>query len=105
MKTFFRKLFNLRTDLELVGLLYVNYEGGYICFNLRDLHYKTVLTKIEHRRLFKIVEGHLEGSVTASEWCVNKSYVVDYPRDFQEHKRHRELFLASLYAKFLEVGK
>jgi hypothetical protein len=100
MKTFFRKLFNLRTDLELVGLLYVNYEGGFICHRLEGREYKHVLTAREHKRLEKLVKTHLEGSVTATVWCYVKGLVdlEEFANRASVEKSHRKLFLDSLYS-------
>jgi hypothetical protein len=100
MKTFFRKLFNLRTDKELVGLLYLHYEKGYICHNLERGEYKCALTRREHERLLKLVTVHLEGAKVASTWCHRRG-LITY-EDFREshcEKRHRKIFLASLYDK------
>ena len=101
MKTFFRKLFNLRTDEELVGLLYLYYEKGYICYNLERGEYKDVLTRREHERLLKLVTVHLEGAKVASIWCYDRGLITyeDF-RDSHCEKRHRKIFLASLYDEF-----
>jgi hypothetical protein len=98
MKTFFRKLFNLRADLELVGLLYLHYEKGYICHNLKRGEYKDVLTRREHERLLKLVQAYLGESEVASIWCYERGLITQ--EDFWEshcEKRHRKIFLASLY--------
>jgi hypothetical protein len=100
MKTFFRKLFNLRTDLELVGLLYLHYEKGYICHNLERGEYKDVLTRREHERLLKLVTVHLNGAKVANTWCHRRGLITT--EEFYEshcEKRHRKIFLASLYDK------
>jgi hypothetical protein len=106
MKTFFRKLFNLRTDEELVGLLYMYYEKGYICHNLKRDEYKDVLTRREHERLLKLVTVHLEGAKVASTWCYERGLITK--KDFYEsycEKRHRKIFLASLYDCTAKVKK
>jgi hypothetical protein len=106
MKTFFRKLFNLRTDKELVGLLYLHYEDWYICYNLERGKYKDVLTMREHRRLLKLVTVHLEGAKAASTWCYKRGLITQ--KDFLEshcEKRHRKIFLASLYDSTPEKGQ
>ena len=106
MKTFFRKLFNLRTDLELVGLLYLYYEKGYICHNLERGEYKDVLTSREHERLLKLVQDHLGESEVASVWCYERGLITyeDF-RDSHCEKRHRKIFLASLYDRTEQVKK
>ena len=106
MKTFFRKLFNLRTDEELVGLLYLYYEKGYICYNLERGEYKDVLTRREHERLLKLVTVHLEGAKVASTWCYKRGLITQ--KDFWEshcEKRHRKIFLASLYDEYSKKGR
>ncbi len=107
MKTFFRKLFNLRTDLELVGLLYIHYQRGYICHMLEREKYKDVLTSREHKRLFKLVTAHLGERATASSWCLGRGLISleEYRSDVQCDAHHRKMFLASLYDSFAMVEK
>ena len=99
MKTFFRKLFNLRTDLELVSLLIENYTEGYICESLDLGDFDKILSRKERVRLRKMVREHLGDAYTASQWCLNKELVVDYPNFFnsEEFRLCRRLFLQSLW--------
>jgi len=105
MKTFFRKLFNLRTDEEIVLLLFLYYKRGFICINLEQERYKHVLTSKEHKRLLKLVTAHLGERATASSWCLNRKFISLEELEVccaKVEPRHRKIFLTSLYANVRE---